>query len=123
MRFNSFMKEGYFLFIRGRIVPRKFGPDTYELKVGTVELLPDVKDTLLQSITITIMSEYLNEEMVDNFATLLKETPGSTEVNFLIKDSEGLYQAELKSKTMKISIQNKLINYIKSLEGVNYKFN
>ena len=123
MRFNNYMKEGYFLFVRGRVVPRKFGPDTYELRVGSVELLPDVKDALLQSITITVMSEYLNEEVVDNLVTLLKESPGNAEVYFQIKDGEGLCQVELKSKTLRISIKNKLINYIKGLEGVSYKFN
>jgi DNA polymerase-3 subunit alpha len=123
MRFNNYMKEGYFLFIRGRISPRKFGPDTYELKVGTVELLPDVKDTLLQSITITIQSEYLSEEVVDDLCTMLKESPGKTEVFFQIKDVEEHFQVELKSKTHKISVQNKLVNYIKPLEGIDYKFN
>ena len=123
MRFNSFMKEGYFLFIRGRISPRKFGPDTYELKVGTVELLPDVKDTLLQSITITIQAEYLTEEMADDLITILKESPGKTELYFQIKDGEGQHQANLKSKTQKVSATNKLVNYLKGLEGVDYKFN
>jgi DNA polymerase-3 subunit alpha len=117
------MKEGYFLFIKGRISPRKFGPDTYELKVGTVELLPDVKDSLLQSITITIQSDFLTEEIADDLTTMIKESPGKTELYFQIKDGEGQHQAHLKSKTQKISVQNKLINYIKSQEGIEYSFN
>ena len=123
MRFNNYMKEGYFLFIKGRISPRKFGPDTYELKVGTVELLPDVKDSLLQSITITIQSDFLTEEIADDLTTMIKESPGKTELYFQIKDGEGQHQAHLKSKTQKISVQNKLINYIKSQEGIEYSFN
>ena len=123
MRFNNFMKEGYFLFIKGRVSPRKFGPDTYELKVGTVDLLPDVKDNLLQSITLTIQSEFLSEEMADDLITILRESPGKTELFIQIKDSEGQYQTHLKSKTLKISVHNALINYIKSQEGIEYKFN
>ena len=123
MRFNNYMKEGYFLYIKGRVVPRKYGPDTYELKVGSVDLLPDVKDSLLESITITIQSEALSEEMADDLTTLLRESPGKTELFIHIKDSEGVYQADLKSKSLKISVQNKLINYLKSQEGIAYKFN
>ena len=123
MRFSNYMKEGYFLYIKGRVAPRKFGTDSFELKVGSVELLPDVKDSLLQSITITIQTEFLNEEIVDDLITMLKDSPGKTELNFLIKDGEGQYQACLKSKTLKISATNKFINYIKGLEGVEYKFN
>jgi DNA polymerase-3 subunit alpha len=91
--------------------------------VGSVELLPDVKDSLLQSITITIQSEYLTEEIADDLITILKETPGKTELFFQIKDGDGLHQANLKSKSQRISANNKLINYLKSLEGVDYKFN
>ena len=126
MRFNNYMKEGYFLFIRGRISPRNFYGkvgDTYELKIGTVDLLPDVKDTLLQSITITIRTEMLDDNIVDDLCTMLRESPGKTEVLFLLKDSEGQHQVELKSKSLKISVQNKLVNYIRGQEGMDYKFN
>ena len=123
MRFNNFMKEGYFLYIKGRIAPRKFGPDSFELKVGTIDLLPNVKDNLLQSLTITMQLEMLDEEIADNLITMLKESPGKTDLYFVVKDSEGQYQSNLKSKSLKISATNKLINYIKSLEGVSYKFN
>jgi DNA polymerase-3 subunit alpha len=126
MRFNNYMKEGYFLFIKGRIAARNFYGkvgDTFELKVSAVDLLPNVKDTLLQSITITIQSEFLNEDTADDLITMLKESPGKTDLYIQIKDGEGQHQAHLKSKSVKISANNKLINYIKSLEGVEYKFN
>ena len=126
MRWSNYMKEGYFLFIRGRITPRNFYGkvgDTYELKVGSVELLPDVKDTLLQSMTITILAEHLSEELVDDLITLIKESPGKTDLHIHIRDGEGQHQVLLKSKTCKITATNKLVSYIKSVEGVEYSFN
>ena len=123
MRFNNYMKEGYFLYVKGRVVPRKFGPETFELKVGTVELLPDVKDSLLQSMTITIQTEFLSEGIVDDLISMLKESPGNTDICFQIKDGDGQNQVELRSKTLKISASNKLVSYIKGLEGIDYTFN
>ena len=82
-----------------------------------------MKDTLLQSLTIAIQSEHLTEEVADDLITMLKESPGKTELYFQIKDGDGQHQAHLKSKSLRISANNKLINYIKSLEGVEYKFN
>ena len=117
------MKEGYFLYIKGRIVPRKFGPESYELKVGTVELLPDVKNTLLQSITITVLIDELSDELINDLYTMMRECPGNTEVYFNVKDSEGQCHADLKSRSLKISVQKELINYIKNREGLDYKIN
>ena len=123
MRFSNYMKEGYFLYIKGRIVPRKFGPNMYELKVGTVELLPDVKDTLLQSITILVQLEELDEEVVNDLCTMMREHPGKTEVLFYIKDGEGQFRADLKSRNTRITVEKDLINYIKNREGLDYKIN
>ena len=82
-----------------------------------------MKDSLLQSITITLHTDYLTEEVADDLTTMIKESPGKTELYIQIKDGEGLHQAHLRSKTLKVSVQNKLINYIKSQEGIEYNFN
>jgi DNA polymerase-3 subunit alpha len=127
LRWSNYMVEGYFLYIKGRIAPRfaygKQPSDAYELKVGSIELLPDVKNTLLQRITITIQLEHLNEEVVNELYTMIHEHPGHTEVCFHIKEAEGQYHAELKSRSTKASIQKELINYIKNHEGLDYKIN
>jgi DNA polymerase-3 subunit alpha len=123
MRFNNYMKEGYFLFIKGRIVPRRFGQDIYELKIGSIELLPDVKDSLIERITITIPLDMLDERLVDELTTLLIEHPGKTNVHFVIHDTEKRLRTELKSRNIKASIQKELINYIKINEGITYQIN
>ena len=74
-------------------------------------------------MTITIQSESLTEEVADDLITMLKESPGNTELYFQIKDGDGQYQVILKSKSLKISVSNKLINYIKNIEGAEYQFN
>ena len=123
MRFSNYMKEGYFLYIRGRVAPRKYGPDTYELKIGTIELLPDVKDTLLQSLTIYIQLEFLDEEIVNDLYTMMREHPGKTEVLFMVRAQETRHRADLKSRSMRISVEKDLINYIKNCQGLDYKIN
>jgi DNA polymerase-3 subunit alpha len=123
MRWNNFMKEDYFLYIKGRIAPRKFSPDLFELRVGSIELLPDVKDTLVESITIEIDLDALNDEVINELSTLLLSHPGKADLYFRIKDGEGTLNADLKSRSLKVSVQKDLINYIKSHDGLEYKVN
>jgi DNA polymerase-3 subunit alpha len=123
MRWNNFMKEDYFLYIKGRIAPRKFSPDLFELRVGSIELLPDVKDTLVESITIEIDLDALNDEVINELSTLLLSHPGKADLYFRIKDGEGTLNADLKSRSLKVSVQKDLINYIKSHDGLEYKAN
>ena len=86
-------------------------------------LLPDVKNTLLQSITITVLIDELSDELINDLYTMMRECPGNTEVYFNVKDSEGQCHADLKSRSLKISVQKELINYIKNREGLDYKIN
>jgi DNA polymerase-3 subunit alpha len=123
MRWNNFMKEDYFLYIKGRIAPRKFSPDLFELRVGSIELLPDVKDTLVESITIENDLDALNDEVINELSTLLLSHPGKADLYFRIKDGEGTLNADLKSRSLKVSVQKDLINYIKSHDGLEYKVN
>jgi DNA polymerase-3 subunit alpha len=123
MRWNNYMKEGYFLYVRGRLAPRKFNPEQYELRVGTIELLPNVKDTLIESFTIEALIDALDDEVVNELLVLLEEHPGKTELLFFIRDGEGHYHAELISKKVKISVHKDLINYIKNHDGLNYRIN
>ena len=123
LRWSNYMIEGYFLYVKGRVVPRRYAPDVFELKVGSVELLPDVKDSLLQRITISVQLEELDEEVVSDLCTMLCDHPGHTEVYFVVSDSEGQYRTNLKSKSVKTSIQKELINYIKNHPGLDYKIN
>ena len=74
-------------------------------------------------MTITILAEHLSEELVDDLITLIKESPGKTDLHIHIRDGEGQHQVLLKSKTCKITATNKLVSYIKSVEGVEYSFN
>ncbi len=123
MRWSNYMIEGYFLYIKGRIVPRKYTPEVFELKVGSVELLPDVKNVLIQRITIYLQLEELNKEVINDLHTMLNAHSGHTDVYFTVKDSEGQFHADLKSRSLKISVEKDLINYIKKCNGLDYKLN
>jgi DNA polymerase-3 subunit alpha len=93
------------------------------LRVGSIELLPDVKDTLVESITIEIDLDALNDEVINELSTLLLSHPGKADLYFRIKDGEGTLNADLKSRSLKVSVQKDLINYIKSHDGLEYKVN
>ncbi len=123
MRWSNYMIEGYFLYVKGLIVPRKYAPDIFELKVASVELLPDIKDKVIERITISIPLEQLDGSIVDELTTIILEHPGNTHVHFNIFDTEKRLRAEMKSRSIKTTVQKELINYIKSHEGIEYKIN
>ncbi|MDR0937845.1 MAG: DNA polymerase III subunit alpha [Mediterranea sp.] len=111
---QGYFIEGTFLFIKARCQPRKYQPDVLELKISSIELLPDVKEQLIQKITIFIPLSRLSSALVNDIAAITKEDPGQAELCFKITDdSDSARQSlDLVSRTLKVAVGAKLLDYI-----------
>ena len=93
------------------------------MKINKIELLPDVKDELIERITISIRLDALNETMLAELTSLIKDNPGKAELLFQIKDMESLTQANLYSQNTKLRVGKELINYLKSQSAIEFSIN
>ena len=61
---KNFFSEGMFLFMHGKCQPRQWKPDEWEVKINTIELLPDVKDRVIEKLTVTAPLSAINDELI-----------------------------------------------------------
>ena len=120
---KNFFVEGMFLFMRGKCQPRQWKQDEWEVRINSIELLPEVKERLIEKITVSAPLSAVNKEMIMELSSLIKEHPGNTELYFFIRDEDGQMHVNLQSRTMKISVQKDLVNYLKSQPLLDYKIN
>ncbi len=123
IKWNNYLHEGYFLYIKAKCVPKQYRPNEMELKVSSIELLPDIKDSLINNLTIITPLESIDEEFINNFTSIVNKNPGNTELYFRIKDLEGNISLCLMAKKAKVSIKKELMSYLDSRPGLEYKFN
>ncbi len=120
---KNFFVEGMFLFMRGKCQPRQWKQDEWEVRINSIELLPEVKERLIEKITVSAPLSAVNKEMIMELSSFIKEHPGNTELYFFIRDEDGQMHVNLQSRTMKISVQKDLVNYLKSQPLLDYKIN
>ena len=120
---KNFFSEGMFLFMKGKCQPKQWKPDEWEVKINTIELLPEVKDRLIEKITVTMPLSVINDEMIMELGSMVKDHPGNTELFFLIRDEDGQMYVNLMSRTLKISVHKDLVNYLKNQPLLDYKIN
>lgn len=120
---KNFFSEGMFLFMHGKCQPRQWKQDEWEVKINTIELLPEVKDRVIEKLTVTAPLSAVDDEMIMEFSSLVKAHPGNAELCFLIRDEDGRMHVSLSSRTLKISVQKDLVNYLKSQPLLEYKIN
>ena len=116
---------GASVYVTGKIKPRfaynENGPK--DLKISTVEYLQDIKAKAVERITISLATDQLNETMVEELGELIAQSPGKTEVYFLLHDSTGKRHVLVRSASVTIDVRNELIHYIEQTDALGYKIN
>ncbi len=120
---KNFFMVGMFLFMRGKCQPKQWKPDEFEVKINSVELLSDVKEKVIEKITVKVPLSEIDEEMVAELLSFTKDNPGQTELCFQVLDEEGQMHVNLTSRAMKISVQKDFIAYLKEKSQLTYQIN
>jgi DNA polymerase-3 subunit alpha len=108
--------------MKGKCQPKQWRQDEYEVKINTIELLPDVKDEVVEQLTVSAPLSEINDEFIEEFSSLVKEHPGKVILNFYVKDDDGQH-INLTSRDYKINLQKDIIAYLKSQSMLSYKIN
>ena len=116
-------QEGAAVYITAELKQRFRDSNLYDLKVTDVKYMQTVKDQTLTKLTISINTDKLNGQMVEELNELIAEYPGRTQLFFQLRDSQGKKHVLLKSRTRTVDIRSRLINYIEKQDGLEYKIN
>ena len=123
MKHQNYFIPGNFLYIKGSCQPRRWDPTKYDFTVNSIELMPEIKEGLVKSLTISFDVMSLTDEIYANIMDYIERHPGDCKLIFKIKDYEHEFTLELTSKTRDIEVTQELIDYIKGLENIDYKLN
>jgi len=122
-RFNSMMIVGASIYITGKLRPRFQNSTLMELRISNVEYLTTVKDKAVDRITISMVTDLLNEEIVTDLTELINANPGTTKLFFQLRDAQGKNHVLLRSKNHGVDIRHSLIDFIEQHDMLDYKIN
>ena len=100
-RWSGMFSEGSSVYVTAKMRSRFANSNQKELKVQNVEYLQTVKEKAIDSITISIVSEELNEQTIADLSEIISENPGTTKLFFQLRNAQGNYRVLLRSKEKK----------------------
>ena len=119
---KTYFNIGMFLYMKGKCQPKQWRQDEFEVKVNTIELLPEIKDKVIEKLTITAPLSAIDEEIIEEFSALVQENPGNAELTFYVQDEEGQH-VTLTSKKWRVSVQKNIVAYLDDKPFLSYKIN
>ena len=125
LKFRRFLVEGAFLFIRGKIEPKRYAKSSedIEFKIYKIELLGEVRDKLVKSVTVQVKSNIVDNEYINQFSDLCEKNVGNCRLSIALVDKQENIFLELNSNTYKVNVSNNFIGGLKGLPETEIKFN
>jgi DNA polymerase-3 subunit alpha len=123
LNLNGKFIEGAAVYVTGKMQARFHNNDQKELKITNVELLQTVKEKAVDRITISIVTDMLDDKIVEELSEIISESPGKTKLFFQLRDSQGKHHVLLRSQNRDVDVRHTLIDFIESHEMIDYKIN
>ncbi len=120
---SGMFAEGASVYITAKLQQRFQNSNQLELKVQNIEYLQGVKEKALDRITISLVTDMLDDQIVADLNELITSHPGKTKLFFQLRDSQGKNHVLLHSRSCGVDVRHSLIDYIDKHEMLDYQIN
>lgn len=124
LKYKYLLQKGSFLFIVGRIQPKKFGPDAekaLEFRINRIEPLFEIREKMARFLYISIELDSITNTFVEEISAALPNGTGKTQVRFKVKDAEGTELTLPSNNYNKVSVTNELITQLNKWPEIKYR--
>ncbi len=122
-RWSGMFKEGCAVYITAKCQQRFRDSKFFDLRIQNIEYLQSVKDKAIDSITISLSAEELNDQIVEELNEIICDNPGSTKLFFSLRDANGKNHVLLRSKRRTVDVRRSLIAFIEQTPSLDYRIN
>jgi len=120
-KFNQIMELGNRILITGVYKSRYNQPDQFELKINNVEFLSNLIDERIKGIRISVPSQTLRTEMIDELEQLFKKNKGKKQLSIHIRSGTAGNGVPMYSRSVMVDVNKGLIKAINAIDYINYK--
>jgi DNA polymerase-3 subunit alpha len=119
MQYKSFFQNGYSVLIRGKMQPKYNNPAEMDFRIQSIELLSDVKDKMLNSITLNLPINEISENTVNLIHSLSSRSKGQCTLSFNIFDPKTKVQVKMHSRSYRVKVDSAFISEL-DRENIQY---
>ena len=122
VKFKQYFMTGWFLFISGAVVQKKWGAENeLEFKINSITLLSEVRGRLIKGLKVNINLNDLTYELMEKLETITAKYKGEAKLYIEVVDQQENISLELFSKKIKVDPSAELIKELKLMPEVAYK--
>ena len=118
LNFKQYLTPGYKLHITGKFESRYNNPRELQFTTKKINMLSDMK---IKSLAIKIPIAQLTDEFITDIHQITEESKGDANLQFLVYEPDTKVWIQMASGNHKIEVSEKIIDFLKEKEAVEYK--
>jgi len=119
--FKKYMQPGYSLLLTGKVEPHRFNDDEFEFKVKEMNLLVDVREKMIRSVTLCISLDAISKALVDEIVAMLNRNKGKTLLKFKVFEPVEKISISLFSRGFRIELNREVLHYLNNHPEIEFK--
>ncbi len=123
LKLAHYIRPGEFLYIKGKVQQRYNSEDQWELKPVNIQLLSDIRSRLCKDLIINVDINNLKTNTVAKLEDLFGTYNGSCNVRFMFYDTMENISVEMFCRKYKVEPNNDLLNELRLMDELKFKFN
>ena len=120
---QTMLQEGCSVFIKAKCQKKYETSNFIDFHIDDVQYLSAVKQKDIERLIITIDASAVNDTIVSDLATLLKDSPGNTALFVQLHQVGEGVPVMLRSKSVGVKVNGEMLNFIEQCEGMSYHIN
>jgi len=110
--YAKYGRPNMYLMIRGMFTPNQYYSSNISFKINSIHPLNEVKDYLVEKITISLPLHQLDDQIITELSSLIRKNKGNTALYFKIEDLEKQLSLVLISDQGKYTIDKTVVQYL-----------
>ena len=122
-RWKGYFTVGNPLFITAKIEPHRFRANEYDLRIGKIEFLSEIKEKKIEKLNIDVALDLLTEETLEELIALIETSPGTASIYINLRDKENKILIPLMSRKYAVNVNKKIIDFLSENHSFSYTIN
>ena len=124
VKWGAYLSIDRSVLISGSVEENRFREGQYELRIGRIDWLADVSDSVVETITVTVNTDALGKDDVEMLASHIKQEEGKTALRVVFVDATNPHnRLHMTSRTYRVKVTRQLLDDIENSEALSCSLN
>ncbi|MDR0863653.1 MAG: hypothetical protein LBO74_01815 [Candidatus Symbiothrix sp.] len=120
--YGKYGRPHIYLMIKGAFTPNQYNPNNVNFRITSIQPLNEIKENLVKKITLSIPLYKLDDAIITELSSLIKNNPGNSALYFKIEDLEKQLSVSLAAENGKFRINKEIVQYLEK-EEIEFEIN